>query len=105
VFVMLKNMKIKTVTSLFPLVILLITVSCVTTYTPESRAEYYKGSNMGRKYAKTDAMNLNYVRSRTRPQKYEKLLQEQGRSEPFKRGFYYGYDESYMEFVDLYYGP
>ena len=53
----------------------------------------------------SDAMNLNYSGSRTQAQKYKKLLQEQGRSEPFKRGFYYGYDESYIEFIDLYYGP
>ena len=109
----------KALNLLLSFVILWVTVSCATTLSPQSRSEYLKGYDMAREFAKKDAMNSNCLgyptigRYRWFPgrinvarlaQKYTKFLQEQGRSETFINGFYFGYEENYYEFLDLYCG-
>lgn len=109
----------KALNLLLSFVTLLVTVSCATTLSPQSRSEYWKGHDMAREFAKKDAMDshcfgyptigmfrrfpgrINVTRQ---AQKYTKFLQEQGRSETFINGFYFGYEESYYEFLDLYCG-
>jgi len=100
-------------------VILLVIVSCATTLSPESRSEYLKGYDTAREFAQKDAMHSNcfdypttgkyhrFPRSinlERQARKYIKLLQEQGRSETFINGFYFGYENYYYEFIDLYCG-
>ena len=109
----------KALNLLLSFVILLVTVSCATTLSPQSQSEYLKGYDMAREFVKKDAMTSNcfgyptiglYRRFPRRinvarqAQKYTKFLQEQGRSETFINGFYFGYEESYYEFFDLYCG-
>ena len=107
----------KALNLLLSFVILLVTVSCATTLSPQSRSEYLKGYDMAREFAKKDAMDYNCfgnsitgrylwfpgrVNVARQVQKYTKFLQEQGRSETFINGFDVGYAESYNEFLDLY---
>ena len=108
----------KALNLLFSCVILLVTVSCATTLSPQARSEYWKGYDMASEFAKKDAIDYNcfgYSMGRYRwfpgrvnvarqVQKYTKFLQEQGRSETFINGFYFGYADSYNEFLDLYCG-
>ena len=109
----------KALNLLLSFVILLVTVSCATTLSPQSQSEYLKGYHMAREFAKKDAMDSHCFGSPTigmfrgfprridvtrQAQKYTKFLQEQGRSETFINGFYFGYEESYYEFLDLYCG-
>ena len=108
----------KALNLLFSCVILLVTVSCATTLSPQARSEYWKGYDMAREFAKKDAIDSDCfgyptgiyrlfprrVNVEWQLQKYTKLLQEQGRSETFNNGFYFGYEESYNEFLDLYCG-
>ena len=100
-------------------VILLVTVSCAATLSPQSRSEYWKGYDMAREFAKKDVIDSDCFGYQTigtyrwfprrvnvewQLQKYTKFLQEQGRSETFNNGFHFGYEESYNEFLDLYCG-
>ena len=104
---------------LLSLVTLLVTVSCATTLSPQSRSEYWKGHDMAREFAKKDAMDshcfgyptigiyrrfprrFNVVRQE---RQHIKSLQEQGRSEAFIKGFYIGYENYYYDFIDMYCG-
>ena len=109
----------KALNLLLSLVIVLITVSCATILSPQSRPEYWKGYDKAREFAKKDAMNSDCfgyptigiyrwfpgrVNVARQARKYTTFLQEQGRSETFINGFYLGYEESYYEFLDLYCG-
>jgi hypothetical protein len=102
-------------------VILLVTVSCATTLSPQSRSEYSEGNDMAWEYAKKDAMDSNCsgygyptigmfrwfprrFNVARQEQKHIKSLQEQGRSEAFIKGFYIGYENYYYDFIDMYCG-
>jgi hypothetical protein len=91
------------------LFIVLFIVSCATSQSSPTGSDYLKGYNMAREFAKKDAMNSTcfryprYIEQKAR--KYTKLLQDQGRSETFIKGFYIGYENDYHEFIDLYCGP
>jgi hypothetical protein len=93
-----------------PLLIILFLVSCATSQSSPLESDHLKGYNAAEEYAKKDAMKhicfkypkLGYVNSKTK--EYTKLLQNQGRSETFIKGFYFGYDNYYREFLDLYCG-
>ena len=82
-------------------------VSCATYQTPLDRSEYYQGYNAARTFVKNDAMNSDcsfyprYANQKV-PKKYFKLLQNQGRSEAYIKGFYSGYQKNYLNFYDLY---
>jgi len=91
------------------LVIILFIVSCATSQSSPTGSEHIKGYNMAEEFAKKDAMNsrtcvrsLKYKRQNAR--KYTKLLQDQGRSEDFIKGFYRGYENYYPEYIRLYCG-
>jgi hypothetical protein len=107
----------KTVYLLLFFVIAFLATSCATSSSPQTESEYLKGYGMAREFAKKDAMNFDcfWYPRRTRygwhlrgfnatsgARKYTKLLQEQGRSEIFIKGFYDGYEDSFYEFIDLY---
>ena len=109
----------KTVNLLLSVVIAFIAISCATSSPPQTESEYLKGYGMAREFAKKDAMSFDCfwyprgARYRWFPRgvnvtrearKYTKLLQEQGRSETFIKGFYDGYENYYREFIDLYCG-
>lgn len=94
-----------------PIMILLFTVSCATTLSSQAQSEYYQGYNMASEYAKKDAIDHNcfigsfrWDRSDAISQahQYNGLLKEQGQSEIFIKGFYSGYEQNYMEFMDIY---
>jgi hypothetical protein len=91
----------------FSLFILLLIVSCATPQSSPTESDHIKGYNMAEEFAKKDAVKAicskRYVGQRAR--KYTKLLQNQGRSEDFIKGFYSGYDNYYLEFLQLYCGP
>ena len=99
----------------FSLIIILFIVSCATSQSSPTGSDHQKGYNMAREFAKKDAMKnsacFGYTRHNRRAHfepkasKYTKLLQDQGRSEAFIKGFYHGYDNYYREFLDLYCGP
>lgn len=94
----------------FPLFIILSIVSCATPQSSPTESDHLKGYNMAEEFAKKDAMKsicfrypkLGYVESKT--WEYTKLLQNQGKSETFIKGFYFGYNNYYREFLDLYCG-
>jgi hypothetical protein len=92
---------------LFLLFIIFWSASCVKYRSPQDRSDYVKGHDAAWKYAKQDVLASNcmggYPRN-TRPlaRKYTQRLQDQGRSEAFISGFYFGYEKSYPEFYDLY---
>ena len=90
------------------LLIALFMISCATFQSSPTGSDYLNGYNMARDYAKKDAMNSRgcfrkYAGQKAR--KYTQLLQDQGRSETFIKGFYNGYENDYAEFADLYCGP
>jgi hypothetical protein len=96
------------------LIIILFIVSCVTSQSSPTGSDHQKGYNMAGEFAKKDAMNYTcfgyrrYIRmgfAEHKARKYTKLLQDQGRSEAFIKGFYRGYENYYREFLDLYCGP
>lgn len=84
-------------------------VSCGKYQSPQARSDFVKGHDAAWQYAKQDAIEGTctgrYPRN-TRPmaQKYTQLLQDQGRSEAFISGFYFGYENAYQNFYDLYCG-
>lgn len=87
------------------LLIVIFLISCATSPVGSDRL---KGYNMAGEFAKKDAMNSTcfrhprYVEQKAR--KYTQLLQDQGRSETFIKGFYDGYEDSFHEFFNLYCG-
>ena len=90
------------------LIIILFIVSCATSQSSPTGSEHIKGYNMAEKFAKKDAMNSrscygSFIRY-DKKNAYTKLLQDQGRSEDFIKGFYSGYDNYYLEFLQLYCG-
>lgn len=92
------------------LLIILFIASCATSQSSPIGSEHLNGYNMAKAFAKKDAMNsrgcFRYPRNiEKKERKYTKLLQDQGRSETFIKGFYDGYDNYYREFIDLYCGP
>jgi hypothetical protein len=95
----------------FSLFILLLIVSCATPQSSPTESDHIKGYNMAEEFAKKDAMNYScfgyHIHRRMgfadhKARKYTKLLQDQGRSEAFIKGFYRGYENYYHEFLDLY---
>ena len=63
--------------------------------------EYYDGRTMGETYAKKDAARLKCTTNKPIPSRWSREhnpeLEEQGRSEMFKRGFYGGYSKILRE--------
>ena len=93
----------------FSLFIILFIVSCATSQSSPTGPDHLQGYNMAREFAKKDAgnhtgcsINSKYLEKKAR--KYTKLLQDQGRSETFIKGFYLGYENYSREFLDLYCG-
>jgi hypothetical protein len=91
----------------FSLFILLLIVSCATPQSSPTESDHI----MAEEFAKKDAMNYScfgyHIHRRMgfadhKARKYTKLLQDQGRSEAFIKGFYRGYENYYHEFLDLY---
>ncbi|UCD30824.1 MAG: hypothetical protein JSV38_08305 [Desulfobacterales bacterium] len=96
------------------LIMVLFILSCATSQSSQTGSEHQQGFNMAKEFAKKDAMNstcFGYRRHRRmgsaehEARKYTKLLQDQGRSEDFIKGFYAGYGNYYPEFLDLKCGP
>jgi len=93
----------------FFLFIILFIVSCATSQSSPTGSDHLKGYNMAREFSKKDAMNsrgcFRYSKNiEQKARKYSKLLQDQGRSETFIKGFYLGYENYSREFLDLYCG-
>ena len=88
------------------LLIILFIVSCATSQSSPTGSDYLQGYNMARDFAQKDAMNSRgYPKNiKQKARKYNKLLQDQGRSETFTKGFYDGYENYYHEFIELYLG-
>ena len=88
------------------LLIILFIVSCATSQSSPTGSDYLQGYNMAWDFAKKDAMNSRGKSKNIekKARKYTKLLQDQGRTETFIKGFYDGYESYYHEFIDLYRG-
>ena len=88
------------------LLIILFIVSCATSQSSPTGSDYLQGYNAAEEYAKKDAMNSRGKSKNIeqKARKYTKLLQDQGRTETFIKGFYDGYENYYHEFIDLYRG-
>jgi hypothetical protein len=80
--------------------------SCATYQPSQDRSEYQSGYNSAYEFAKKDALKSHCNRNpryfNKEAKKYTKLLQEQGRSEAYIKGFYVGYKNDRLEFYDLY---
>jgi len=71
--------------------------------------EYNEGMQMGKQYAQKDVIGINCYRYRAprRPvaanwaRKHNPTLEEQGRSEMFKQGFYFGYQREFPHAFSL----
>jgi hypothetical protein len=91
--------------------VLFLLVSCATGPLPSTTADYKQGRLLGEEYAKRDAMNAlcwpSPIKPRGGPEArtYGKSLRQEGRSEDFIKGFYWGYQDVFDEFYDLYCGP
>jgi hypothetical protein len=83
--------------------------SCATYQSSATKSDHAKGYAAAWEYAKQDAIkdmcfrNPRYTYWQVR-KKYKQLLEDQGRSETYISGFYYGYESSYHDFYDLYCG-
>jgi hypothetical protein len=90
------------------LFIILWIASCATYQSSPPQSDYVKGYDAAWKFAKQDAMKskcLRYPRyTYQEARKYTQLLQDQGRSESYISGFYFGYQNSYPDYFGLYCG-
>jgi hypothetical protein len=80
----------------FSLFILLLIVSCATPQSSPTESDHINYSCFGYHIHR----RMGFADHKAR--KYTKLLQDQGRSEAFIKGFYRGYENYYHEFLDLY---
>jgi hypothetical protein len=91
--------------------VLFLLFSCAGTPLPSTTEDYRQGRLLGEQYAKRDAMNALCWPRPMRPRggaearTYGKPLRQEGRTEDFIKGFYWGYQDVFDEFYDLYCGP
>lgn len=101
----------KTVTILFVVFIVGILTSCANMPFFNTGPEFEEGRRFATKYAKQDALkfNCNWYPSRVYAafgsRKYTAMLSDQGRSQNFIDGFYYGYELDYDNYLNVYCGP
>ena len=92
---------------LFLLIIIGLT-ACATHQSSLNQSDYVKGYDAAWGFAKQDAIEsdcLRYPRyTNQEARKYTQFLQDQGRSESFIKGFYFGYENSYPDYFTLYCG-
>lgn len=100
----------KTVMLLCIVFITAILVSCANMPFSNNGAEFQNGRLFATEYAKQDALkfNCNWYPSRVYAafgsRKYTAMLRDQGRSQHFIDGFYYGYELDYNDYLSVYCG-
>ena len=93
----------------------MVVTSCAGFSLPLTDPEFMKGAEFAQAFAKEDAKasgcNL-YRRSMfilaghagLKAREYEQRLRDEGRSDNFIQGFYFGYEEEYVDLIDIYCG-
>jgi hypothetical protein len=79
---------------------------------PNVGPEFKEGRKMGEEYAKRDGHEVlrasfkrpSHADASLKARSFTEQLREEGKSEEFIKGFYYGYEYRYKELIDVYQG-